>query len=166
MPVENDGCDCSQVKGFSLAEKVYFQATLNIVVVLGAVGMLLQGAYLLAIGYLIFVLGGFILLMRYTVCARCPHLLEANDCVFLSASLAKEVVSKDTTGPLKWWERSILCVVPAGTVFGPIYWLMSSPLLLAGFVVAAVGCVLGLYMYLCKKCRTTVCPMNRYRPSA
>lgn len=156
--------NCSQVKGFSVPEKVFAQGTFYAAIIIGTYAISLQSP-LLALGYLVFALGSFTLLMRYTVCARCPHLLVAKDCLFLPASLASKVISRKHTGSLSGWEKLILYSAPLGTIAIPVYWLLSTPIMLVSFAVFAGACILGLRMHFCKECQTIVCPMNPQRSS-
>ncbi|MDC0336121.1 hypothetical protein OAN24_04435 [Pseudodesulfovibrio sp.] len=153
------GADCGPVKGFSTAEKIFAQGSFYAAVIIGAYVMAVQSP-LLALGYVVFTIGGFTLLMRYTVCARCPHLLDAKDCLFVPASLAINLISKQHTGPLSGWEKFIVFSAPLGTIFIPVYWLLPSPVLLACFLLFSGACVFGLRLHFCKECQTIVCPMN------
>jgi len=164
MSKQCQGTDCGSVKGFSAGEKIFAQGTFNGAVIIGAYGMALQSP-LLALAYVVFAIGSFTLLMRYTFCARCPHLLVAGDCLFLPASLAKKVISKQHSGPLSGREKIIMYSAPLGTICIPVYWLLPSPVLLACFFIFAGACVLGLRMHFCKECQTIVCPMNARRTS-
>lgn len=133
MSRQRQGTDCGSVKGFSTGEKIFAQGTFNAAVIIGAYGMGLQSP-LLALIYVVFAIGSFTLLMRYTICARCPHLLVAGDCLFLPASLAMKVISEQHTGPLTGWGKVILYCAPLGTMLIPVYWLLSSPILLGCFL--------------------------------
>ena len=74
---------------FSFLEKLYAYSTFNIGIFIAAYGLFIQNKTL-AVIYLFYSYIGIFLLMRYTVCPRCPHLLEANDCLNLPASITKK----------------------------------------------------------------------------
>ena len=144
---------------FSFGEKLYIRSTFYLSVLLGMYAMWPSGPGLV-LGYGAFVGVSSSLLMRYTVCARCPHLLRADDCLFVPAPLAKMLVSP-REGGLTAWEIVIALVAAAGTVVVPVYWLAATPLLLAVFLLLTLGYVIGLKGHVCKKCQVEVCPLNR-----
>ncbi|BBD09281.1 hypothetical protein [Desulfovibrio ferrophilus] len=150
---------CAKVGGFSLKEKLFAQGTFNLAVIIGAYGMWVLSP-ILALGYLVYALGSFTLLMRYTICARCPHLLQAGDCLFLPASLARKIIATDRSGPLGLGEKIILYAAFVGTFLTPVI-LLSSPLLFWGYILFAGGCLVGLVLHFCKHCHNAVCPLNR-----
>jgi len=127
-----------------------------------AYGIWLSSPYFAA-AYLAYTLGSFTLLMRYTVCARCPHLLTAGDCLFLPPSLAKKLVSTKHAGPLLPWERAIFFGAFLGAALFPVWFLLQEPALLGAFIVLMGGSFLGLLLHFCKECHTTVCPLNKRR---
>jgi len=164
MSKQCQDADCGPVKGFSVGEKLFAQGTFNAAIITGAYAMALQSP-LLALGYVVFAIGSFTLLMRYTICTCCPHLLVAKDCLFLPASLAIKLISKQRSGSLSGWEKFILYSAPLGTILIPVYWLLSSPILLACFLLFSGACVFGLRLHFCKECKTIVCPMNSQHTS-
>jgi hypothetical protein len=154
--------ECGQVGGFSPGEKIITRATFNAGILIGAYGIWLSSPYF-ASAYLAYTLGSFTLLMRYTVCARCPHLLTAGDCLFLPPSLAKKLVSTKHAGPLLPWERAIFFGAFLGAALFPVWFLLQEPALLGAFIVLMGGSFLGLLLHFCKECHTTVCPLNKRR---
>ncbi|MCP4215910.1 MAG: hypothetical protein GY765_14750 [bacterium] len=87
MDTENNKTICS----FSLKEKLYAQISFHGGVLTGAYGLFLVSAGL-GIAYLLYAYIGILLLMRYTVCPRCPHLRVANDCLQLHPSMTKIII--------------------------------------------------------------------------
>ena len=152
---------CGSGGTFSWGEKLFVVGTFYGFIAVGAWGIwpASPGA---ALAYVAYALVSFFLLMRYTVCARCPHLFEENDCVFVPVPLVKTFV-KPRQGPLKWWEYLIVLCAPGGTVLIPLYWLIHAPLTLIVYLILAVTCIGTLKRRICTKCRVEVCPMNSNR---
>ncbi|BCS87598.1 hypothetical protein [Pseudodesulfovibrio sediminis] len=150
---------CSNVCTFSFKEKLFARTTFILGVLIGAYAIWLS-SLVLALVYLGYAVGSYYLLMRYTVCSRCPHLFQADDCLFAPAPIVQTFVSA-RSGPLNGWERLILFGAVFGTVAIPVYWLVSSLWLLSLYVIFSGGCFLGLVLRICKKCQVEVCPMNR-----
>ncbi|MBU1002507.1 MAG: hypothetical protein KKE73_08285 [Proteobacteria bacterium] len=159
MSLNNEKTACAKVGGFSVGEKIFAQVTFNLSVFIAAYSLWLVRP-IFAVAYLVYALGSFTLLMRYTICARCPHLFQAGDCLFLPASLARKIVASDRSGPLGFAEKTLLIGAFAGTFLPPIFWL-SSPLLFGGYVLMAGGCILGLLLHFCRHCHNMICPLNR-----
>lgn len=156
----NDRGACGKVERFGFWEKTIVRLTFFLAILVGAYGMWPAGPGL-ALGYLAYVLAAYILLMRYTVCARCPHLFRAGDCLFIPAPLAKTFIAP-RSGRLNTWEFAVVTAAPLGTVFIPLYWLVAQPLMLAAFLLLSLGCVIFLMRRICsRKCLVRVCPLNR-----
>jgi len=79
----NNLIDCKSLK-FSLKEKIITQCGFHGGILIGAYGLYLSHSY--AIAYLLFSYIGISLLMRFTVCPRCPHLFDGNDRVAQTSS--------------------------------------------------------------------------------
>lgn len=151
--------DCT-VCTFSLGEKLLIRTTFVLSILLGAVGiwMFRPGV---AVAYLAYAVVSYFGLMRYTVCSRCPHLFQANDCLFLPVGLAKRFVLR-REGELTAWERLLLDSAVIGTAVIPLFWLISVPMLLVLYVLVTVGCGVAIVKLVCsKKCRVDVCPLNK-----
>lgn len=159
------GCDkkgsCGSGRTFSRGDKLLVSGTFYGSIAVGAWGIwpTSPGA---ALGYLAYALIGYVLLMRYTVCARCPHLFEENDCLFVPVPLAKTFV-KPRQGPLQRWEYLLALCVAGGTIIIPLYWLIHTPLTLIAYLILTATCIASLKRRICTKCRVEVCPMNRNR---
>ena len=154
---------CQSLCTFSLKEKLYAQLSFNGGVIIGAYG-LLQHSKTLAVLYLLYSYVGIFLLMRYTVCPRCPHLKIAGDCLQLHPSLTKRIISKNRTGPLNLNEKLLFVIVLYGILIMPIYWIASNPVVLTLFLLFYGGLLLSLRLYFCRECRNTICIQNRYVP--
>ena len=153
---ERKACD----RTFSLGEKLLLRTTFVLSILSGAFGIWLTSPAV-AVAYLAFAAVSYFLLMRYSVCARCPHLFEADDCLFLPAFLVRKFVAR-REGQLSWWERLILDSAVIGTAVIPVFWLYSIPWLLLYYVAVTVGFGYVLIRFVCaRKCEVDVCPLNK-----
>lgn len=141
---------------FTFQEKLFARVTYNSGVLVAGYGLYLHHVGL-AIGYLIYAYIGIFLLVRYTICPRCPHLTAANDCSNLSASIMKKIVSFRRQGPLNTFEKGLFFAVLYGTFVFPIYWLSSNFLLLTAFILLYGGHLLSLKIHFCRKCANQDC---------
>lgn len=158
----NKSDSCSKICTFGFGEKLFTRITFFLSIAIGFYSIWLSSP-IFAAGYLGYACVGYFLLMRFTVCARCPHVFVANDCLFIPAWLVKIYVAK-RTGELQIWEKAILFGAVCGTVVIPLYWLKADLLLLAFYLAVTVGCFGFLYTRICKeKCQVEVCPLNRRR---
>jgi hypothetical protein len=145
---------------FTLKEKLFAQLTYNAGVMVGAYGLYLNNTSLGA-GYLIGAYTGIFLLVRYTICPRCPHLTSADDCANLSASIMKKIVSFKRNGPLNTFEKGLFVAVLYGTFVFPIYWLSSNIVFLTAFILLYGGHLLSLRMHFCRKCANKSCMQRK-----
>jgi len=152
--------DLNSICTFTFKEKLYSQFTFNAGVLVGAYGLYLNNA-ILGISYLLYSYIGIMLLMRYTVCPRCPHLHEANDCVQLHPSIAKIIVSPKRKGPLNIYEKILFVMVLYGILILPIYWIASNTIILILFLLFYGGQLLGLHLHFCRDCQNKSCIQNR-----
>jgi hypothetical protein len=141
---------------FTFLEKLFARVTYNTGVLVAGYGLYLNHAGL-GIGYFIGAYVGIFLLVRYTICPRCPHLTTANDCSNLSASIMKKIVSFKRKGPLSTFERGLFFTVLYGTFVFPVYWLSANRLLLTAFILLYGGHLLSLKMHFCRKCANQSC---------
>ncbi len=144
---------------FSLREKIFAQFTFSIGVIVASYGLFLENT-LWGIGYLLYVTISFFLLMRYTICPRCPHLHVANDCVNLPPSIVKKIISK-RKGALSIFEKTIFVLALYGSFALPIYWIYSKPIILITFLIFYGSHLLGLHTYYCPKCENKSCIQYR-----
>jgi hypothetical protein len=152
----------NSIESFSLKEKIFAQFTFNAGVLTAAYGLFLEST-ILGIAYLLYAYIGIVLLMRYTVCPRCPHLHVANDCVQLLPSIVKIIISSKRKGPLNLFEKVLFVMVLYGILILPIYWIASNMLILVLFLVFYGGTILGLHLHFCPNCQNKVCIQNRNR---
>ena len=152
--------DENPIPKFTLKEKVFAQFTYNSGVWVAAYGLYLNNARL-GIGYLLCAYFGIFLLVRYTICPRCPHLHAANDCVNLPAFFMKKIISKQRKGPLNTSEKCLFVTVLYGTLIFPVYWLSSNAVLMTAFIVLFGGHLLSLKLHFCKNCENKVCIQNK-----
>jgi hypothetical protein len=155
-----DTADTHSTLSFSLAEKFYAQITFHGGILVGAYGLFLNSTAL-GIAYLLYAYIGIILLMRYTVCPRCPHLLVADDCVQLHPKLTKKIISPNHTGSLSLTEKIIFVSVLYGILILPIYWIASNTIILILFLLLYGGQLLGLHLHFCPKCENKICIQYR-----
>lgn len=148
-------CD-EPIPKFTLKEKLFAQFTYNLGVMVAAYGLYLNHTSL-GIGYLVGAYIGIFLLVRYTICPRCPHLLAANDCVNLSAPIMKMIVSTKRKGPLNTFEKSLFIFVLYGAFIFPIYWLSSNSVILMAFVLLYGAHLFSLKMHFCRNCLNKSC---------
>lgn len=159
--VKNMGLvNANQIPKFTYKEKLFAQFTYNTGVMVAAYGLYLKNAGL-GMGYLISAYFGIFLLVRYTICPRCPHLLAVNDCVNLSAAIMKKIISTQRKGPLNLSEKILFIVVLYGTFVFPIYWLSSNIFLLIVFVVLYGGHLASLKLHFCRHCVNEYCIQNK-----
>ncbi len=154
----NDLIGCNSLK-FSLKEKIITQCGFHGGILIGAYGLYLSQSY--AITYLLFSYIGIGLLMRYTVCPRCPHLFDGNDCCQLQPQLAKIIVGKRNDRPMNIIEKSLWFVVLYGILIMPIYGLLSNTPYLVAFIAVYGGYLLYLKLHLCKNCQNKACMQNK-----
>jgi hypothetical protein len=147
---------------FSRKEKLFAQFTYNAGVAVAAYGLYLHNTGL-GIGFLLGAYFGIFLLVRYTICPRCPHLHAADDCVNLPAPIMKRIVSTKRKGPLNSFEKSLFVIVLYGTLVFPIYWLSSDASILIAFIILYGGHLLSLQMHFCKNCMNKSCVQNRIK---
>lgn len=156
MNIENQ----HSIGTFTFKEKIFAQLTYNAGVIIAAYGLYLNSISL-GIVYLIGAYVGIFLLVRYTICPRCPHLHVANDCVNLPAPIMKKIVSPNRKGSLTIFEKSLFLIALYGTFIFPIYWLTSNIIILILFLILYGSHLLSLKMHLCKDCANKVCIQNK-----
>ncbi len=121
--------------------------------------------WIAAIAYLIFIYGGFIVMMRYVMCPRCPYLLEGDDCLNAPVGLVKKIISKKRQGRLNVSEKVFTKVMQFSPVIIPLYWLIPQLHLLISFVVFYAFGQLTFIFHFCKNCENRYCVQNRKRSS-
>jgi hypothetical protein len=154
--------DLISIESFSLGEKLYAQFTFNAGVITAAYGLFLNST-IIGVAYLLYAYIGILLLMRYTVCPRCPHLHIANDCVQMHPSIVKIIISPKRKGPLNIYEKILFVMIMYGILILPIYWIASNAIILVLFLLFFGGHLLGLHLHFCPNCQNKSCIQNRNR---
>lgn len=152
--------DKDSICTFTFREKIFCQFTFNAGVLVAAYGLFLN-AYWLGLVYLLYSYIGIFLLLRYTICPRCPHLFKANDCVNLSAPVMKMIVSSKRKGPLNRYEKIIFVLVLYGVFILPIYWIASKSIILITFLILYGSHLLALHVHFCPNCSNKICMQNK-----
>ena len=155
-----DSKNSKTISSFSLKEKLYAQIMFHGGVLAGAYGLFLNSTSF-GIAYLLYAYIGIILLMRYTVCPRCPHLHIANDCVQLHPSLTKIIISDNHKGPMKVYEKIIFIMVLYGILIIPLYWIASNTIIFVLFLLFYGGSLAGLHLHFCPNCENKDCIQSR-----
>lgn len=145
---------------FTVKQKLYAQISFNGGVLVGTYG-LYQHNTPLAVIYLLYSYIGILLLMRYTVCPRCPRLLVAGDCLQLPPFLTRRIISPNRKGPLNIYEKGLFISVLYGIFIIPVYWIASNLIVLILFLLCYGGLLLSLWFYFCRDCRNKSCVQNR-----
>ena len=145
---------------FTLWEKFSVQFSFHAGIIAATYGLCLSNIYL-GFSYLLYVLISYFLLMRYTVCPRCPYLLVADDCLQLPTRLTKMIISTKRNGPLNRYEKIIFNLAWYGSLLLPIYWLLSKPILLVAFIIFyGGGVLLCTKLHFCSRCENKICMKN------
>ena len=140
---------------FTSYEKVIAAVPFNLSILVGAYGLYLT-SWRLTVIYLLYSYVGVIIMMRYTICPRCPHLLENNDCLNLPPSLLKKIISSQRQGPLNVYEKLLHILVTYGMLVIPLYWLASRLYLLVPFVVLYIIGQCTFTFHFCKNCHNSL----------
>ena len=157
MTIEN----ADSISTFTLWEKFSVQFSFWAGITAATYGLYLSNIYL-SIAYPLIVVVAYFLLMRYTVCPRCPHLLIAGDCLQVPSRLTKIIVSPKRNGPLNRQEKIIFNFAWYGSLLIPIYWLLSKPIFLVVFIIFyGGGVLLRTKLQFCSKCENKICMKNR-----
>jgi len=156
-----DKGQCPLTGKFSLWEKIYAQSSFIAMGVIGTTGIILED-WIWIIPYIIIYWYGIPgIVMRHLNCPRCPHLHEYGDCLQFPPSISKWFVKKRKTTPFSAFEKFLFYMIFILIPTYPIYWLLSHPILLSAFLIAASMWYSGQFLYFCKRCRVKECPFNR-----
>lgn len=153
--------ECDQDLRFSIMEKCIAGVLFNGGVLVGTWGIWLESPGL-ALAYLAYALGSFTLLMRYTICPRCPHQLEADDCLFVPPKLARRIIDRQRKGPLPLWQIGIFYAAFVGTFLIPVPFLLDHGMLLLVYAALIGGLLAAFRFHFCsRRCRVAICPLNK-----
>jgi hypothetical protein len=158
--------ECRLADGFSVWEKMYAQFSFFAVGIIGTVGILLVDWRWAPLYVFIYVYGILGIVMRHLTCPRCPHLHVYKDCLQFPTAITRRLVKERKTTSFSAPEKSLFCAIFILIATLPVYWLLSNPILLGGFLIAASMWYLGQFLYFCKRCRVSECPFNRAKASS
>jgi len=153
--------ECTLANGFRPWEKIYAQGSFTGMGVFAVVGIARVDWEWILPYLLIYAYGIAGIVMRHLVCPRCPHLFVYNDCLQAPVPITRWLVKEQKTTPFNAVEKFLFYAVFLLIPTFPIYWLLSSPLLLVGFLLSAATWYGGQFFYFCKRCRVEQCPFNR-----
>ena len=145
---------------FSATEKIIAAIPFNASILIGAYGLSLTNWVLTAF-YLAFSYIGVLAMMRYTICPRCPHLLEGNDCLNMPVPVVKKLIAKNRTGPLNTYEKMLHRTVKYGILLIPVYWLLPHLHLFIPFAAFYFIGQATFTFHFCRHCENEVCIQNR-----
>jgi hypothetical protein len=151
---------CSLAKGFSIYEKMYAQVSFFAFCIIGFYGIYIQD-WRWSVVYLIICTSVPLIVQRYLVCPRCPHLYEYGDCLQLHPKLTRLLIKKQIASPMNRLEKSVWILIFILLPVFPIYWLVLNKALLIAFLLACGIWYGGQFFYFCKRCRVYSCPLNR-----
>ena len=156
-----DKAECTLANGFRLWEKIYAQGSFIGMGVFAIVGIALVDWRWVLPYLVIYAYGLMGVVMRHLACPRCPHLFVYNDCLQAPVPITKWLVKEQKTTPFSAVEKLLFYTIFLLVPTFPIYWLVSNPLLLVGFLLSAAMWYGGQFFYFCKRCRVEHCPFNR-----
>ncbi len=152
---------CRLAEEFSVWEKLYAQLSFTTMGIVGTVGIVRADWPWLLPYLVVYWYGVPGIVMRHLSCPRCPHLHTYRDCLQCPPKLTKWLVKRRKATPFSrtetWGFYFIFLFIPTY----PIYWLVSQPVLLTAFVLAASMWYVGQFARFCRRCRNEVCPFNR-----
>jgi hypothetical protein len=144
--------------GFSWIEKLVTRGGLAGVVGIGTFAIYRSDPRV-AIGYLLFVACGGLVVMYDSLCVYCPYPYKHSDCLFFPYQLVASMTTLRTT-PIPWFRKAISALAFLGIVAIPQYWLWGQWGLLAIFWTLAVVGGVAVPLHFCRHCRHRRCPMN------
>jgi len=153
--------ECTLANGFRLWEKIYAQGSFLGIGVFAVIGIGIVDWRWVFPYLVIYVYGLTGVVMRHLACPRCPHLFVYNDCLQAPVPITKWLVKEQKTTPFSAVEKLLFYAIFLLVPTFPIYWLVSNPLLLIGFLLSVAMWYGGQFFYFCKRCRVEQCPFNR-----
>ena len=146
---------------FSLKEQIYAQVTFHGWWFSGFLGIVMQNWKWAVLYFFIVAFGILGVVQRHLTCPRCPHLFEYGACLQLPPKITKLLIKEKKDIPLSLNEKILFISVFALITIFPIYWLRNNTIALAGFILFGSMWYLGQFLYFCKRCRVSSCPLNR-----
>lgn len=146
-------------KKFSSFEKAYARITFNAFFITG-VYAIYKNNIIAGTSYILFVLIGILLIMRYWICPRCPHIEKYSDCLNLPYKGTVKIIKKYSSLPLNKTEKIYYILTLSGFAIIPQYWLAKNSKHLVIFWIFAILFYGGLLLHFCRKCLNTLCPLK------
>lgn len=114
----------------------------------------------MAVLYAVLLVGGC-RAMLYSICTKCPHILDGTCRHVLPGSVALVLLKPRKATPYTFWEYFILAAVIAFVVVFPQYWLWKQKVFLIVFWVLAAISAIQILTRVCRTCNNELCPFNR-----
>jgi hypothetical protein len=144
--------------GFSWLEKLLMRGGLAAVVGIGAFAIYNSSQWT-AVGYLVFVAIGGLVVMYDSLCVYCPYPYKHSDCLFFPYQLVASVKTMRTT-PISWFRKGLSALAFLGIVAIPQYWLWGQWGLFVAFWALTVLGSIAVPLHFCRHCRHGRCPMK------
>ena len=113
-----------------------------------------------AIGYVVFVALGALVVVYDSLCVYCPYPFKYFDCLFYPYQLVARF-AKVREGRIHWARQAVTSLVFGGMFAIPQYWLWGNWPLLAIFWGLTLPLALLMPLHLCGRCRHGSCLANR-----
>lgn len=113
-----------------------------------------------AIGYVVFVALGGLVVVYDALCVYCPYPFTYADCLFYPSWLAARF-ARLRAGPIPWTRKAASALVFAVIFAVPQYWLWGNWTAWAIFWGSTVLLAILVPMHLCARCCHYRCPLNR-----
>jgi hypothetical protein len=114
----------------------------------------------IAIGYVVFVALGALVVVYDSLCVYCPYPFKYSDCLFYPYQLVARLATM-REGSIPRARHAVTVLVFGGMFAIPQYWLWGNWLLLAIFWGLTLPLALLMPLYLCRRCRHKGCLSNR-----
>lgn len=113
-----------------------------------------------AIGYVVFVALGALLVVYDSLCVYCPYPFKYSACLFYPYQLVARFAAM-REGRIHWARQAVTVLVFGGMFAIPQYWLWGNWVLFAVFWGLTLPLAMLLPLYLCGHCRNERCLGNR-----
>lgn len=146
-------------KKFTIFEKAYSVITFNTFVIIGADVIYKENKLYYAL-YILFLLIGVLLIIRYWICPRCLYIMKHSDCRCMPYSLTIKIIKEYSSQPMNKMQTICSIIVIVGSAIIPQYWLIKNPKHFVVFWIFATLFYGSLPLYSCRKCFNSFCPFN------
>jgi len=144
---------------FSWYEKLAARACLAGVILAAATGIY-QENKTAAVGYVVFVAIGALLVVYDSLCVYCPYPFQYSDCLFYPYQIVARL-AKLRSGKIHWARQAVTVLVFGGMFAIPQFWLWGHWVLFAVFWGLTLLLAILMPLYLCGRCRNRRCLANR-----